>query len=100
MNDVAKNLPPVTQATLEQLHRQMEELAAASRWEDLEVLMHERNDLLQQFAGDERAAALQAAQKSTDRILRLANNAKLEVAGELAKLQRGRKATDIYRAHR
>lgn len=100
MSDLAKQLPPVNQQTLAELHRQMEQLAAASRWEDLEVLMHERNDLLQRFAGQERAEALQAAQKSTDRILKLASSAKLEVAGELAKLQRGRKATDIYRAHR
>lgn len=85
---------------LEALHRRIEELAAGSCWPEVEALMAERNALLADFREAERAAALRAAQKSTDRILRLAANARLELAGELKKLQLGRKATDAYRAHR
>ena len=75
-------------------------LAAGSNWEEVEALMAERNNMLEQMTGPERTAALRAAQKSTDRLLALAKSARLELAGELAKLQRGRKATDIYRANR
>ncbi len=84
---------------LEELHRRIEELAAGSRWPEVEALMRERNALLQDFRDAERAAALRAAQRSTDRILRLAASARLELAGELRKLQQGRKATEAYRAH-
>ncbi len=85
---------------LETLHRRIEECAAGSRWAEVEALMAERNELLQDFHGDRRAEALAAAQRSTDRILKLAVAARLELVGELARLQRGRKATDAYRAHR
>ncbi|MBT8097939.1 MAG: hypothetical protein HKN35_04055 [Woeseia sp.] len=85
---------------LEGLHRRIEEHAAGSNWPDVEALMAERNKLLGEFPAAERPAALQAAKKSTDRILALAKSARLELGGELAKLQEGRKATDIYRAHR
>lgn len=85
---------------LEQLHRRIEELAAGSHWPEVEALIEERNALLPDFSAEERVAALNAARRSTDRILKLALNARLELVGELAKLQRGRKATDAYRAHR
>lgn len=92
--------PAVTQKYLGDLHRRIEEQAAGSHWAEVEALMAERNELLAKFPAAERPAALKAAQKSTDRILALAKSARLELAGELAKLQQGRKATDIYRAHR
>lgn len=92
--------PPMTLAALADLHRRIEVLAAGSHWEEVETLMTERNALLDGMAGSDRNAALRAAQKSTDRLLALAKSARLELAGDLAKLQRGRKATDIYRAHR
>ncbi|MGB5245062.1 MAG: hypothetical protein WBM54_03100 [Woeseia sp.] len=96
-----KTVPPgATQKYLADLHRRIEEHAAGSRWAEVEALMAERNELLAKFAAAERPAALKAAQKSTDRILALAKSARLELAGALAKLQQGRKATDIYRAHR
>ncbi|MGB5347139.1 MAG: hypothetical protein WBN23_13320 [Woeseia sp.] len=90
----------VTLKYLDQLHKRIEEQAASSRWPEVEALMTERNELLADFPATLRPAALQAAQKSTDRILALAKSARLELAGALAKLQQGRKATDIYRAHR
>lgn len=95
--------PATSRATLKYLdvlHRRIEEQAAGSHWAEVEALMAERNELLAEFSAKERPAALQAAQKSTDRILALAKSARLELAGALAKLQQGRKATDIYRAHR
>ncbi|MEQ8207233.1 MAG: hypothetical protein RIA65_13765 [Woeseia sp.] len=92
--------PPRTLAALAELHRRIEVLAAGSQWEDVETLMTERNSLLERMTGSDRKAALRAAQKSTDRLLALAKSARLELAGDLAKLQRGRKATDIYRSNR
>ncbi|MCB1843299.1 MAG: flagellar protein FliT [Halioglobus sp.] len=85
---------------LADLHRRIEVLAAGSNWPEVEALMAERNHVLEGVTGAQRPAALQAAQKSTDRLLALAKSARLELAGELAKLQRGRRATDIYRANR
>ncbi len=87
-------------AELEKLHRSIEEQAAGSHWPEVEALMQQRNGLLAGVSGLARERALKAAQKSTDRLLALAKSARLELAGELAKLQRGRKATDIYRANR
>ncbi|ANO51041.1 hypothetical protein [Woeseia oceani] len=92
--------PPTTLAALAELHRRIEVSAAGSRWEEVETLMTERNAMLEHMTGPDRRAALRAAQKSTDRLLALAKSARLELAGDLAKLQRGRKATDIYRANR
>jgi hypothetical protein len=77
----------------------MEELAAGGYWEEIEALMSERDALLADIGDSGRAAALKAAQASTDRILRLAASARLDVAGKLADLKRGRKATDAYRAN-
>jgi tRNA isopentenyl-2-thiomethyl-A-37 hydroxylase MiaE len=91
---------PVSLAALEKLHRQIEEQAAGSHWAEVEALMQARNRMLADIPAGDREAALKAAQKSTDRLLSLASSARLELAGELAKLQRGRKATDIYRANR
>lgn len=91
---------PASLAELEKLHRQIEEEAAGSHWAEVEALMQERNRMLADIPASNREAALKAAQKSTDRLLALASSARLELAGELAKLQRGRKATDIYRANR
>ena len=85
---------------LADMHRRIEVLAAGSNWPEVEALMAERNEVLAGMTGADRPAALHAAQKSTDRLLALARSARLELAGELAKLQRGRKVTDIYRAHR
>lgn len=92
--------PEVTLDVLEDLHSRIEEAAANSDWSLVEALMAERNSMLDSFGNKQRPAALEAARKSTDRILELAKSARLELAGELAKLQKGRKATDIYRAHR
>ena len=89
-----------TLAEIESLHRSIEEQAAGSHWPEVEELMQQRNALLAGVTGAAREIALKAAQKSTDRLLALAKSARLELAGELAKLQRGRKATDIYRANR
>lgn len=102
MPDSKENAPPsrVTLKYLASLHQRIEEQAAGSHWPEVEALMDERNELLADFPESLRPAALQAAQKSTDRILALAKDARLELAGALAKLQQGRKATDIYRAHR
>lgn len=97
---------PKTQQTratlpyLEELHRHIEEQAAASRWPEVEALMAERNALLVDFGDAERPAALEAARKSTDRILALAKSARLELGGEIARIQRGKRAVDVYRAHR
>lgn len=85
---------------LEALHRRIEECAASNRWVDVEELMARRNNMLSEYTGGERRLALQAAKSSTDRVLALAKSARLELGGELAKLQEGRKASEAYRAHR
>ena len=92
--------PHPTLGELEQLHRRIEEQAATSHWDEVDGLISERNRLLGDFVADERVAALRAAKKSTDRILALAKAAKLDVAGQLKDLQRGREATEVYRANR
>jgi len=85
---------------LENLHRRIEERAAGNHWPAVEALIAERNGILEDFSVEDRPAALRAAQESTDRILALAKAARLELGGALAKLQKGKQATDVYRAHR
>lgn len=90
----------VTLDDLEQLHQRIEERAAGSHWPEVEALIAERNEMLADVSQAERPAALRSAQESTDRILALAKAARLELGGALAKLQKGKEATEVYRAHR
>jgi len=100
--DAGISKPPAGRATLgclDELHRRIEEMAARSRWADVEALVRERNALLADFSGEDRARALAKANESTERILALATSARLELSGDLAKLRKGREATRAYRAH-
>jgi len=90
---------PTTLAILTALHCRIEEHAAHYRWADVESLMVERNTRLAHVRPDDRQAALAAAKESTDRVLAVAAKARLALAGELARLQRGRAATAAYRAN-
>ena len=80
------------------MNEHMEELAAAEEWQEVADLMAKRNAMLREIEESERGAALVAARRSTDRIRRMAVNAQGEVRSKLAQLQRGREATDSYRA--
>lgn len=80
------------------LNEHMEELAAADEWTEVAELITKRNAMLREIQESERAEALLAARRSTDRIRRMAVNAQGEVRSKLSQLQRGREATDSYRA--
>lgn len=99
MSEDNATLRPTTLAMLEALHRRIEEHAARCHWADVESLMAERNARLADVPSDDRPAALAAAKASTDRVLAVAADARLTLAGELARLQRGRVATAAYRAN-
>ena len=81
------------------INEHMEELAAAGEWEQVSDLLGKRNAMLREIGDDKKAAALKAASRSTDLIRAMAQKAQSEIAGKLAQLQRGREATDSYRAH-
>jgi hypothetical protein len=81
------------------LNKQMEELAAAGEWSEVEELMHRRNTMIKVIEGSDREAALLAARQTTLQVQRMAEAARKEVAEKLSQLQRGRKATDSYLAH-
>ena len=83
---------------VQSLNEHMEELAAAEEWNEVAELMTKRNAMLREIDESERAEALLAARRSTDRIRRMAANAQGEIRNKLAQLQRGREATDSYRA--
>lgn len=80
------------------LNEHMEELAAADEWNEVADLMTKRNAMLREVDESDRADALLAARRSTDRIRRMAENAQGEIRKKLSQLQRGREATDSYRA--
>lgn len=80
------------------LNDHMEELAAADEWSEVAELMTKRNAMLREVQESERADALVAARRSTDRIRRMAEDAQGEIRNKLSQLQRGRKATDSYRS--
>jgi hypothetical protein len=77
----------------------MEELAAAGEWEQVADLLIRRNAMLREITGDKKNEALLAARRSTERITRMAKQARTEVADKLGQLHRGKEATDSYRAH-
>jgi len=81
------------------VNEHMEELAAADEWEQVSELLSKRNAMLREIADDEKEVALKSARGSTERIRDMAEKAQGEVAEKLAQLQRGREATDSYRAH-
>ena len=81
------------------MNEHMEELAGAEEWQEVADLMTKRNAMLREIPEAELGAALQAARRSTDRIRRMAVNAQSEVQHKLTQLQRGREATDSYRAY-
>jgi hypothetical protein len=81
------------------INEHLEELAAAEEWHQVSDLMTKRNAMLQVIEDVGQEAALVAARRTTDRIQRMAENARKDVADKLAQLQRGKVATDSYRAH-
>lgn len=81
------------------MNEQMEELATAGNWEQIADLMVRRNALLLSIKSASRAAALMAARRTTIRLQRMAESARKEVSDKLAKLQRGKRATESYQAH-
>ena len=84
---------------LESMNEHMEELAAAGEWQQVGDLMMKRNAMLQELNTAERREALDKARQSTECIRAMAVQARREVAARLANLQRGREATDCYRAN-
>lgn len=81
------------------LNTMMEQLAVDGEWEQISALVSKRNALLRQVGDAARKTALEESKRSTDRIRRLAEKARQETADRLSRLQRGREATDSYRAH-
>ena len=77
----------------------MEELAADGEWEKVSELLVKRNAMIREIADEQKAPVLKAAERSTARIKKLAEQAHGDVGQQLAKLHRGREATDSYRAH-
>lgn len=77
----------------------MEELAAAGEWDQVLETIEKRDAMLGEIDDTDRKATLLAARRSTARIRALALNAQREVAEKLTELQRGREATDTYRAN-
>lgn len=84
---------------IQSANEHMEELAAAGEWPDVAEWMRKRNAMLREVRDANRTGVLLAARSTTDRILRLAEAAKVDVGDKLMKLQRGKAATEIYRAH-
>ena len=81
------------------LNEKMEELAVAGEWDEVAELMTRRNAMLQSIDGSAREPTLVAARRTTLRVQQMAESARKEVAEKLSKLQRGKQATDSYRAH-
>jgi len=81
------------------MNEHMEELAAAEEWSQVSDLMSKRNAMLQVIEDACLEPALVAARRTTDRIARMAEKSRKQVADKLARLQRGKVATDSYRAH-
>ena len=81
------------------LNERMEVLAAAGEWQQVEELMARRNAALQSLDAADRESALVAARRTTRRVQRIAESARMEVAEKLRQLQRGRQATDSYLSH-
>ena len=81
------------------MNEQMEALAAAGHWDQVADLVTRRNALLPSIKNSSREAALVAARRTTIRLQRMAESARKEVSDKLAKLQRGKRATQSYQAH-
>ena len=77
----------------------MEELAADGEWEKVSELLVKRNAMIREIADDEKGPVLKATERSTERLRKLAEKAHGDVGHQLAKLHRGKEATDSYRAH-
>lgn len=95
--------PQFTESTLsehlESVNDRLEELAAAGEWAEVADLMRKRNAMLREVHDVDRSAVLLTARQTTDRLLKLAEAAKLDVGDKLTKLQRGKAATEVYREH-
>lgn len=81
------------------LNEHMEELAAAGEWDEVSRLMTKRDAMLREIEEALRGPVLLASRRTTERIRRMAEKAHEEIGDKLAQLQRGRQATDSYRAH-
>ena len=84
---------------IQSLNQQMFELANAREWEAVGHLLKARNRLIRQLDGEERRAAIVASQECMQKLLRLAETARTEVADQLSSLMQGKKAAHAYRAH-
>ena len=81
------------------LNAELESLAKNGDWAELSASLAKRDRLLREMDETGKADALRESQKTTDRVRSAVESAKQEVGEKLAQLQRGKEATDSYRAH-
>lgn len=81
--------------TMEMLQH-MESLAAAGDWSELEDLVVRLRSTVRLVPEHERRDVMVAMRRSTDRIARLATNARQDVTGRIASIRRGQAAAKAY----
>ena len=81
------------------LNCQIEDLATAGKWLEVGDSIKKRDAMLLEMDINEGPAALLEASRSTDRIRKLVEAARRNVADEISALMRGKKAADSYQAN-
>jgi SH3-like domain-containing protein len=76
--------------------QQMESLAAAGDWSELEDIVLRLRSTVLTVPEQDRRDVMIAMRRSTDKIARLATNARQEVTGRIASIRRGQAAAKAY----
>lgn len=76
--------------------QQMESLAAAGDWSELEDIVLRLRSTVLMVPEQDRRDVMIAMRRSTDKIARLATNARQEVTGRIASIRRGQAAAKAY----
>jgi hypothetical protein len=83
-------------ADVMQLSEQMERLAAAGEWEQIERIASQLRAAVMNVPETERRAVLLAVQRSTQNVAAGARQAREDVSGKLSELRRGQVAKKAY----
>ena len=85
---------------IDNLHRELESLAADGKWSELAAVLKRRDTLLSEVTNTDRHMTVKAVIQSNNHLLELALADRQAVARQLTTLRRSRDAAGRYQSHR